>query len=110
VAATTTALCGSSPRTKDRVTRRCRRTFFAGSEQFPSDEPTHRGLHGTLRNANGLRQFPITDLDHCISTPLFGGQPQIHEEADWSPVMADEVAHEHVDYVIVQCRHSYTSH
>jgi hypothetical protein len=65
-------------------------------------------LHGTLRNPNGLRQLLIANLYRPVSTSLFGSQPQIHQEADWSPVVADEVAQEYVNYVIVKRKHHYT--
>jgi len=64
-------------------------------------------LDGTLRNANAFREFPIADPHHAISALLFGCQPQVYQEADRSSVMADQVAHEHVNNVLVKREHRY---
>lgn len=110
MAATLGASNGLPPGAQYHVSRCCGDIFFANGEKFPSDEPAHCRLHGTFRSSNRFRESLIADLNRCVSTPLFVCQPKIHEETDGSPVMADEVAHEHVDNVIVHGGHRYTNH
>ena len=92
------------------VRRDRRGIFLASGEQFPSKQPAHRSLRRTLRQPDGLGQFLITHLNGSVSARLFGGQPQIDKKAGGSAIMPDQVAHQHVDDVIIQVQHGYTGH
>ena len=92
------------------VTRDSCGIFLAGSEQFPSDQPTHRSLHRTLRQSNRLGQFLITHLNGSLPAFLFSGEPYIDEEARGFPIMSDQVPHQYVYDVIIQVQHGYTVH
>jgi hypothetical protein len=48
-------------------------------------------------------------LNDGISAPLFGSKPQVYQEADRPAVMADQVAHQYIGYVIVEDGHRYTN-
>ena len=109
-AATRGASSGLPPGTQDGVAGCGSGIFLANGQKFPSDEPAHCRLHGSFRYANGLCESLIADLDRCVPRPLCMRQPEIHEETDGSTVMADEVAHEHVDDVFVYGRHRCTNY
>jgi hypothetical protein len=59
---------------------------------------------GSLRRAfghsDGLGNLPVAGLDH-ISFSLFSGKPQVNQKAHDAAVVADEVAHQDVDYVVI---------
>ena len=94
--------CGIFPGTQNGVTRLCRYVLFANRKKFPSNEPAHRSLHRTLRNPDALRKFLIADLNRRISRVLLlRSKPQVHEEADGSAVVADQVAHKYAGDVRV---------
>ena len=84
------------------ITRNSGSIFLAGGEQSPSDQPTYGSLRRTLRESNRLGQFLITHLNGSLPAGLFGGEPYVDEEAGGSPVMPDQVTHQHVYDVIIQ--------
>ncbi len=43
-------------------------------------------------------------------TALFREEPEIYEKTDRAVIMADKVAHEHVDYVIIHRNHRCTDY
>src|SRR6266403_3396599 len=96
------------PRAPHGVTRDSCSVFLASGEQFPSNQPAHRSLRRTLRKSNRLGQLLITHLNGSLPTCLFGRKPYIDKEAGGSPVVADQVAHQHVYDVIIQVQHGYT--
>ncbi len=110
VAARLGSSSGLPPGTQYGVSMCCSGVFLADGQKFPSDEPAYCRLHGTFRNSNRFREPLITDLDHGVSRLLCPRQPKIHEETDGSAVMPDEVAHEHVDNVIVDRGHRCTNY
>ena len=107
-AAQTDPACSILPRAPHGVTRDSCSVFLASAEQFPSNQPAHRSLHRTLRKSNRLGQLLITHLNGSLPTCLFGHKPYIDKEAGGSPVVADQVAHQHVYDVIIQVQHGYT--
>src|SRR6266446_4642127 len=107
-AAETDPACSILPRAPHGVTRDSCSVFLASGEQFPSNQPAHRSLRRTLRKSNRLGQLLITHLNGSLPTCLFGRKPYIDKEAGGSPVVADQVAHQHVYDVIIQVQHGYT--
>ena len=107
-AAETDPACSILPRAPHGVTRDSCSVFLASGEQFPSNQPAHRSLRRTLRKSNRLGQLLITHLNGSLPTCLFGHKPYIDKEAGGSPVVADQVAHQHVYDVIIQVQHGYT--
>jgi hypothetical protein len=99
-----------SPRPLYCVTGSRRDVVLADRKQLPSHQPVHCNLRRALRHANRFRHFHIAHLHRPISSSLFGIEPEIQEKAGRFPVMANEVAHEHVDHVIVKRKHRYTDH
>ncbi len=67
-------------------------------------------MHGTFGDADGFGDFAVADLDHSVAALRFGGQPEIDEEGDGAAVVADQVAHQDVDYVIVEGEHRYSNY
>src|SRR6266478_2140199 len=106
--AETDPACSILPRAPHGVTRDSCSVFLASGEQFPSNQPAHRSLRRTLRKSNRLGQLLITHLNGSLPTCLFGRKPYIDKEAGGSPVVADQVAHQHVYDVIIQVQHGYT--
>ena len=92
------------------VTRNSRSIFLAGGEQSPSDQPPHCSLRRTLRQSNRFGQFLITHLNCSVPASLFGGEPYVDKEAGGSPIMPDQVTHQHVYDVIIQLQHGYTDY
>ncbi len=109
-AAKTDPACGIPPRAAHGVRPDSRSIFLARAKQFPSDQPTHRSLRGTLRQSNRLGQFLITHLNGSLPACLFGGEPNIDKEAGGSPIVTDQVTHQHVYNVIIEIQHGYTNH
>ena len=107
-AAETDPACSILPRAPHGVTRDSCSVLLASGEQFPSNQPAHRSLRRTLRKSNRLGQLLITHLNGSLPTCLFGRKPYIDKEAGGSPVVADQVAHQHVYDVIIQVQHGYT--
>jgi hypothetical protein len=94
---------GLAPRAEHCVVRDCGSVFLGRGQEFPSHQPAYSRLYGTLGNANGLREFLIAHLNRRVHAPVFDGKPQIYEEADRPSVVADQIVHEHVDDVGIQC-------
>lgn len=109
VGASLGASSGLPPRAQYRVSGCCSDIFFADGEEFSPDEPAHCRLHGTFRASNRFGECLIADLDGRVGAPLLVCQPKIDEETDGSAVMADKVAHEHLENVIVHGGHRYTN-
>lgn len=100
-AAEADAACSTLPRGLHGVTRDSCGVFLASPKQFPSHQPTHRSLRRTLRQSNRLRQFLITHLNGSLPACLCGGEPYIDEETGGSPIMPNQVTHQHVYDVII---------
>src|ERR1700674_2728577 len=91
------------------VARCGRNSFLGGSQQLSFDQPADRRLRGTLRHSDALGNLPIAGLDDMSFSLLFSllpGKPQIDEEAYDAAVMADEVAHQDFNYVVVERNHA----
>jgi len=39
---------------------------------------------------------------------MLGCEPEIHEEANRLVIVADQIAHQDFDYVVIEHRHTYT--
>jgi len=98
------------PRCQHRVARHCGCVLLVRSQQFAAAQPTHRRLRGTFRDADGLREFLIADLDIVTVALLFDSKPEIHQKCDGPPIVADQIAHQYVGNVIVKRGHRYTGH
>lgn len=98
------------PRAQHRITRRRRHTALLNLNQLPPHQPPHRRLHRTLRNPNVFRQFPVTNLHLTTPPPRLRRQPHIHQKTHRPTVMPYQIPHQHIENVIVQGNHSYTSH
>jgi hypothetical protein len=96
---------------------------FGGGEEFAADEPAYGRLSGAFGDADGFGEFLIADGDGGGSALLgiflllrflllyfllFGGEPDVDEEAGGTAVVADEVAEEDVGDVGVELEHRYT--
>ena len=79
--------------------------FLGRSQQLSFDEPGHSGLGGTFRNSDAFSDLAIAGFDG-ESFSLLAREPEIDQESDDAPVVADEVAHERVDYVVVELDHA----
>ena len=74
-------------------------------EEFAAQEPADAGLRGAFGDADIFGEFAVADGDGATAALLFGGDPEIDEEAGGAAVAADEIAEECVDNVVVELGH-----
>ncbi len=106
------ALCAAAsagfmvaPWRESAVARSSRDVFFRAGQQLSLDQPADCGLRRAFRNTDALGDMLIARLHHSFVSALLRGYPHVNEETDQLPVVADQVAHEDINDVVVDFDH-----